>query len=61
MPMPAAIAAAAAKLFSFILRVPPQTYTTLVASCLVGYAEKPTVHEVPPSAFAVRSTSQFYM
>src|SRR5258708_4795088 len=39
MPTPAAIAAAAATRFRFMLRVPPQTSTTLVASYLVGYAE----------------------
>jgi hypothetical protein len=36
---PAAITAAAVKCFGFIVRVPPRTRTTLVASCLVGYAE----------------------
>jgi hypothetical protein len=39
MPTPAAMAAAAANRFIFIVRVPPQTHTTLVTSCLVGYAE----------------------
>ena len=38
-PTPAAIAAAAAMCFMFILRVSPQTFTTLVTSCLVGSAE----------------------
>ncbi|MDT5409707.1 MAG: hypothetical protein QOG14_1927 [Mycobacterium sp.] len=36
---PAAIIAAAVKCCEFILRVPPRTRTTLVTSCLVGYAE----------------------
>jgi len=36
---PAAITAAAVKCFGFIVRVPPQARTTLVTSCLVGYAE----------------------
>jgi hypothetical protein len=36
---PAAITAAEVKCFGFIVRVPPQTRTTLVTSCLVGYAE----------------------
>jgi hypothetical protein len=38
-PTPATIAAAAVKCFTSIMRVPPQTLTTLVTSCLVGYAE----------------------
>jgi hypothetical protein len=38
MPTPAAIAAAAATRFRFMVRVPPQTVTTLVTSCLAGYA-----------------------
>jgi hypothetical protein len=29
--------------FRFMVRVPPQTVTTLVTSCLAGYAEIPTV------------------
>jgi hypothetical protein len=41
MPTPAAIAAAAVKRIMFIVRVPPQTFTTLVTSCVVGYAENP--------------------
>ena len=36
---PAAITVAAVKCFGFIVRVPPQARTTLVTSCLVGYAE----------------------
>ena len=36
---PAAITAAEVKCFGFIVRVPPQARTTLVTSCLVGYAE----------------------
>jgi hypothetical protein len=43
MPTPAAIAATAAARFRFMVRVPPQTFTTLVTSCLAGYAEIPTV------------------
>ena len=39
MPTPAAIAAAANNCFRFIVRVPPQTFTTLFTSCLAGYAE----------------------
>ena len=36
---PAATTAAAVKCFGFIVRVPFRTRTTLVTSCLVGYAE----------------------
>jgi hypothetical protein len=36
MPTPAAIAAAAAMRLKFMVRVPPQTVTTLVTSCLAG-------------------------
>ena len=39
-PTLAAIVAAAVKRLMFIVRVPPQTFTTLVANCLVGYAGK---------------------
>jgi hypothetical protein len=39
MPTPAAIAAAAARRFTVIVGVPPQTFTALVASCLAGRAE----------------------
>lgn len=39
MPTPAAIAATANNCFRFIVRVPPQTFTTLFTSCLAGYAE----------------------
>ena len=39
MPTPTAIAAAAATRLKFMVRAPPQTVTTLVTSCLAGYAE----------------------
>ena len=48
MPTPAPIAAAANNRLRFILRVPPQTFTTLVTSCLVGYAEN---HQQRPQRY----------
>jgi hypothetical protein len=43
MPTAAAITAAAARNFRFMVRAPPQTFTKLVTSCLIGYAETHTV------------------
>jgi hypothetical protein len=43
MATPAAITAAAARNFRFMVRAPPQTFTKLVTNCLVGYAETHTV------------------
>jgi hypothetical protein len=61
-PTPAAIAAAAVKRFRFIVRMPPQTFTTLVTSCLVGYAEnhrrRTPCHRLP---LPNRYKAQFYI
>jgi hypothetical protein len=51
MPTPAAIAAAAAMRLKFMLRVPPQTVTTLVTRCLAGYAENTNGDASPSRLF----------
>jgi hypothetical protein len=52
-PRTVAIAAAAATRLMFMLRVPPQTSTTLVASYLVGYAEITDGKTISPFAYAI--------
>jgi hypothetical protein len=60
MPTPTTIAAAAPVRFRFMMRVPPQTVTTLVTSCLAGYAEKPNGVYHRLASFD-RCKDQFYL
>jgi hypothetical protein len=56
-PIAAAIAAAAATRFRFIVGVPPRTVTTLVTSCLAGYAENTNGDKSP---FCLCDLIRFY-
>ena len=59
MPTPAAITAAEIKCFGFIVRVPPQARTTLVTSCLVGYAKTTNSERVATGAKIVKNPSLY--